>query len=246
MDIHSRNRSAAKASKHGRKTVSEFASLVADRALPDKLISEVVVLVLAGLWKLRMIRDGPLTQDSKRQSIVESLMVSYVLEIYRVLLDVGSAQLAESPEVVQNEDDLALHITAVFRRTLPALRIASKWLRSNFSYIETLPSTGISESPSDVLDEFWSSFRSFFTALRDAFPPEKLPSMKGPLEEDVEMTGFSPIKRLMFSLPAPTDDGLMPGQSQVHPNEEQLMRISDLLADAVLITGMEVGSSFLQ
>lgn len=232
-------RSAAKASKHGRKIVSEFSAMVADRALPDRLISEVIVMALGALWKLRMIRDDSIKKDSKRDSIVEALMATHILELYRSLLEVGSAQLAESPEVLQNGDDLALHITATFRRTLPALRIASKWLRSNFSYIESFP-VGTSETIIDVLSDFWRAYMAFFTALMDAFPPERLPTLKGPLEEDVEMTGFSPIKRLMFGLPAHTEDGLSPGQSQVHPNEEQLMRIADLLTDATILSGMEV------
>ena len=54
-------------------------------------------------------------------------------------MQIGEKELAEKPEDSIQDNlsrDLAQRITAIFRRTLPALRIASKWLRSNISYIE--------------------------------------------------------------------------------------------------------------
>lgn len=187
-----------------------------------------------------MIRNPSYQQGSKRDKAVETLMAIHILTLYRTLLHLGEKEIAEKPEenVQGDSSDLAQHITAKFRRTLPALRIASKWLRSNFTYIELSASTP--ESLSVAIESLWSTYVSFYAALSDTFPLEQLPSLKGPLEEDVEMTGFLPIKRLMFVSAAMTEDGLNPGQSEVHPNEEQLMRISDLLKDAHFIADVDV------
>lgn len=191
-----------------------------------------------------MIREPGIKKDVKRDSVVEPLMASHILDLFRSLLQIGTTQLrlalAETPDV-QDKDDLAQRITAEFRRTLPALRIASKWLRSNLSYIESAQSS-VATSPtfSAAITEFWSVYAEFFTALSETFPRARLPVLKGPLEEDVDMSGFSPIKRMMFNLPASTDNGLESGQSQVHPNEEQLMRIADLLGDALSVSDLEV------
>ncbi|KAH8112248.1 hypothetical protein DFH11DRAFT_515324 [Phellopilus nigrolimitatus] len=222
--------SAARATKHARNVIAEFKSLISERILPSGTVSEIIVLAIGALWKLRMIRDAHIRTDRKA---VEPLMASHILDLSRTLLVMGSHELAEKPENVQDKDDLAQHITAAFRRTLPAARIASKWLRSNFSYVETAMSSGTT-SPSflEAIKDFWKAYTSFSTSLSEAFPITRLPSLKNPLEEDVDMTGFSPIKKSMFKRSAPTENGLALGQDKVHPNEEYLMRISDLLEDA--------------
>ena len=189
-------------------------------------------------------------------------------------------QIAEVPPEDAVEHDLAQSITAAFRRTLPALRIASKWLRANLRYVSqpTQPDSESSSSRSKGRDrrrggdrrsasnsmlvtipglpEFWRAYAQFSTALRLAFPPEKLPKLVTTLEEDVEMAGFSPLKKFVpgevvgttGNKEGPKDarngsangvPHVVPPQ-QVHPNEEQLMRIADLIADAQSVAKDEV------
>ncbi|TDL20641.1 hypothetical protein BD410DRAFT_829522 [Rickenella mellea] len=244
--------SATKATKHAKTVISEFSTLVSNRVLPTDTISKVITLAVGALWKLRMIRDPSVKKDIKRDTVVEPLIAAHILDLFRTLLDIGYAQVqlglaevqAEAKEPMANGDvarDLAQRITAEFRRMLPALRIASKWLRSNFSYLSTAPTSFASSTAlATSLSAFWGSYALFCSRLFDTFPKDRLPRLTSPLEEDVEMTGFSPIKKGLFAKAAPgTDDGLLDGQSQVHPNEEFLMRISDVLIDAACVAEME-------
>jgi hypothetical protein len=68
------------------------------------------------------------------------------------------------------------------------------------------------------------------------------------LEEDVDMRGFLPLKKLMVGEEKGEVESKGEGNkaaAQVHPNEEQLMRIADLLNDAKLLTEFEVRKHFL-
>ena len=67
-------------------------------------------------------------------AIVEWSMLDHLLDFHGALLEVGEDELRDLPPI-DSIDDLAQRITATFRRTLPALRIASKWLRANFKYV---------------------------------------------------------------------------------------------------------------
>jgi hypothetical protein len=174
--------------------------------------------------------------------------LKHVLAIHQSLLEIGADELDLPPEDAA-ENDLAQRITAAFRRTLPALRVASKWLLANLKYVahatppagssqvEEIPGVFVSGMP-----VFWRHFLRFYNALYKLFPIEKLPSLLSPLEEDVDLRGFLPLRNLMIGntpmivdADARREDGLAAvgpqGRESAHPNEEQLMRISDLLKD---------------
>ncbi|RDX41864.1 hypothetical protein OH76DRAFT_1489122 [Lentinus brumalis] len=258
------------------KLADEFKSLVTERVLPLDIILKTVVLAQGALWKHRMFRTAPTNGHKKGlppavSTAVENSIVGHLLLMHRVLLEVGIAQIAEGAPEDNGEADLAQRITAAFRRTLPALRIASKWLRANLRYL-TQSSQLVGEVETNSvkakgrdrrrggerrsssmsltlsipsLSEFWRTYAQFSTALIRAFPVDKLPKLATALEEDVEMAGFLPLKKFVpnevvgVAAGTPNKEGLKPAPAyqtllpdQVHPNEEQLMRIDDLLRDA--------------
>ncbi|KAH6903162.1 hypothetical protein BKA70DRAFT_1373991 [Coprinopsis sp. MPI-PUGE-AT-0042] len=215
---------------HDKIVYQDFCELVAERHLPIDMISNVVVLAQSALWKHRMIRDSP-----------------------------AHDQLKDLPSMDAVDNDLAQRITAIFRRTLPALRIASKWLRANVGYVMGDPEfkrtktkrsfaasrLRRSRQRSSALIRlhtirFWQGYAQFVTMLSQAFPPSKLPVLTTPLEEDVDLRGFLPLKKLTIDAAVSTPDvatGVL--KESPHPNEEQLMRISDLLADASALLSAE-------
>ena len=252
------------------------------------IILKAVVISQGALWKHRMFRAAPSNGHKKGPSsatwsAIESSIATHLLMMHRVLLEVGIVQIAEVPPEDAVEHDLAQSITAAFRRTLPALRIASKWLRANLRHVNqpTQPDSESNSSRSKGRDrrrggdrraasistsltfpglpEFWRAYAQFSTALHRAFPPDKLPKLVTTLEEDVEMAGFSPLKKFVpgevvgatLNKEGPKDAhiGCVNGvpqvvpPEQVHPNEEQLMRIADLLVDAQAIVRDEVCDS---
>lgn len=211
-----------------------------------------------------MIRD-PTQHRSRSDSspdssvVIEWSILDHFLDLYRILLDIGKKELADPPE----ETDLAQKISAIFRRTLPALRIASKWLRANFKYLgqdhefvafqakEKSKNSTISKRDPNKMSgysiktiRFWKSYASFALALSQAFPMQKLPPFEAPLEEDMEMRGFLPLRNLIGEWRKTGDimptSGELSAREQVHPNVEQLMRISDLLDDAKSLLNLEV------
>jgi protein SMG7 len=244
---------------HAEDVRDDFFALVSERCLPPDLIPKVVILSQGALWKYRMIREPPvlhreddsLVPSPSETVAIESRILTHVLVLHEALLQVGIAQLAEAPP---EESDLAQRITATFRRTLPALRIASKWLTANVKYVfqcydsDTIR-TSLKPSPrkrKDVhtadlatgISQFWRTYSQFSTDLRNMFPPERLPRLNTPLEEDVDMKGFLPLRNMMGDVKGverktdrSTDVGDANLTGQVHPNEEQLMRIADLLND---------------
>ncbi|KAF7982839.1 hypothetical protein HWV62_25800 [Athelia sp. TMB] len=224
--------------KHADDVLEDFSSLLADRVLPIDLISKVVILSHGALWKHRTIRDP--TTPAASAAHIEARITTHILSIHRVLLEVGLVQLGESPPQDAAENDLAQQITATFRRMLPALRIASKWLRANFKYVQAsadkleAEKRGLCVIISD-LPSFWTSYAAFTSTLYRLFPVNRLPALVSPLEEDVDMRGFLPLKKLMVGEGHESSKAI----AQVHPNEEQLMRIADLLSDADALVRLE-------
>ncbi|KAG7442872.1 uncharacterized protein BT62DRAFT_982345 [Guyanagaster necrorhizus] len=215
----------------------ELNELVAGRHLPEDLILKIFVTGHGALWKHRMFRDSPVatrrTVDSPTlisPTAIEVRILYHILLLHRALLEVGIEELkVPLPDDVE-QTDLAQRITANFRRTLPALRMASKWLRANYPYV--LEKDKESRDDASEITEFWSTFAKFISALSRAFPVDRLPSLKFGLEEDVELLGFLPLKMVVTKRQAEAEE-------QVHPNVEQLMRISDLLMDAQFLAAEE-------
>ena len=239
----------------------EFRGLVGERHLTTDMISNIIVLSQGAIWKHRMIRD---TTSGRRQeapppppetpTLVEWEILRHLLDLHVALLEVGSEELKDPPAM---EDDLAQRISATFRRTLPALRIASKWLRANCRYLSLDPEFAVfqkAESSKGVeatkppnikigvnsvhTIKFWNEYAQFTRVLSQAFPTDKLPALNVPLEEDIEMRGWLPLRGLMGDRSLAGDKAH--SAEQVHPNVEQLMRIADLLSDAAELANMEV------
>jgi protein SMG7 len=223
------------APKHDENVIKEFSELVSNRALPIDTIIKVVMTAQGALWRQRKVSTS--ASVSK-----ESRITSHVLALHRALLQCGITELDEATKIV--EEDLAMRITATFRRTLPALRIASKWLRVNMEYIlGGTPGGTKNPAPSLVIGDlfaFWEAYTSFATRIVLVFPPTSIPMLKGPLEEDLDSRGYLPLGGMLIrdtiSSDSEGEDSRTP--EQVHPNEEQLMRIWDIGRDARLIAEM--------
>jgi protein SMG7 len=251
---------------HADDVAKDFQSLVSERILPIEIVSKVVVLSQGVLWKHRMIRDTSPPSNRRSSglpdsSVIESQILTHVIAIHRVLLEIGAAELAVPPEDTA-ENDLAQRITAPFRRTLPALRIANKWLVANIKYVLHAVQSPVGEQISPTgkgtrgvliegLPLFWAKFAQFYSALSSIFPSARLPPLMTPLDEDIDLKGFLPLRDFLVGGGTLTDavpgegqqNGTPPhGREKVHPNEEQLMRIWDLLKDAKSLAELEVSS----
>ena len=253
-----------------------FTIAIEQRLLSSEVIVKIVVTALCALWNARMFRS-PDKKTSERKSassksptpaslaVVEPFLLLHVLSLYRTLLLVGGAETAELVESnvssqidTSTDDTLALNISAVLRRTLPALRILSKWVSGQLDYIQRVQGRVAEQQASSMsagvqaegitqaelargLNNFWRAYASFGTALGSAFPPARLPCAGAGgvwLEEDVDLLGFAPLKRGLKEGAESTDGGSLEIArvgTDVHPNEEQLMRIADIQHDALVV-----------
>lgn len=230
---------------HPEEVFADFQALVDKRHLPTDMISNAIVLSQGALWKHRMLRNALNPAQSRMLEVpalhegdslkLEWGILNHLLSLHLALLEVGKYELSVPPPGDAPSDDLAQRITGTFRRTLPALRIASKWLRANFKY---LIKTG--EAPNvdyitnrDHKRRFWRAYADFMSTLSVFFPISQLPPLAAPLEEDIEMRGFLPLKKMMGEVRADVEGSKSTAIPQeAHPNDWQLMRIADLLNDA--------------
>ena len=211
-------------------SVSVFHDLIAGLLLQSEVISKTVILGLGALWKHRMLRSPGPKRRPRPNPVVEAQISGHLLAVFRSLLEVGLQELADDP--AGDTDDIAQKISATLRRMLPALRMVNKWLRTNYRFY----ASDEKKQPVEGVTEFWKVYTRFFTTLGQKFPIEQLTRLETPLDEDLDIRGFLPLTKLMVtgSLGEGAD------RAQVHPNEEQLMRIWDLLSDAKTLAQTKV------
>ena len=102
----------------------------------------------------------------------------------------------------------------------------------------------------ETIVKFWVSYSTFCNSLSRAFPLDdpRLPNLNGGaiwLEEDVDMLGFAPLRRGMregVTVSEGTGVEISRVGKDVHPNEEQLMRIAEIQLDAFVVAQSEVRS----
>lgn len=225
----------------------DFATLVGQRQMPPDMITQAIAMSQGALWKHRMLRDssGEQQQDGS-SAMLEWSIVKHIMDMHSALLEVGRDEVKVPPSH-DTKDDLGQQLSAVFKRTLPALRVASKWLRANVKYLSQDPEFAAYQrkrrgsvapkSPNKIsgyshhTKQFWELYAEFSRTLARTFPLPKLRKLASPLEEDADLQGFLPLKKMMSEVPT-DEQGKVKPREEVHPNEEQLMRIADLLQDA--------------
>lgn len=188
----------------------------------------------------------------KRQD-AEHAALSTVLLLFSVMFQVAAKGLEKARETLPDHHESALvdddrqmsqRISSVLRRLLPSFRIASKWIKLNFDYIARL--ADLHPKVGNTFLRFWEHYSVFVAALVKVFPIHQLPSITGPLEEDIDLRGFGPLSRGLTTHGGrrlDENNGNEPEDEVQHDHdEEQLMRISDVLVDMMLIVDSAVST----
>ena len=234
-------------SSHSDYVLERFSTLLAERLLPIGLIVKIYVSALGALWTLRMFRRGskatkestPDNKEAKERpepNQMEAVVLTHVIRLHLALVRIAHPQLEEEA-VKAPIGPAAERITAILRRSLQTLRVASKWLRANLEYLSRASSiTRTTPDLTAALAQFWPAYAEMLTLLARVFPTDQLQGINVKLEEEIELSGFSPMKGSL-------DTNSTGPAGQVHPNDEYLLRISDILIDAVLIADADVGTA---
>ncbi|GAA97893.1 uncharacterized protein L969DRAFT_52924 [Mixia osmundae IAM 14324] len=236
-------------------------SSLLDRELPSEVIIKVVVLAMSSLWDARM-PDASKTAKvdvGSSSELVQTTALEHILRLAVSIMSIATGETMEGDLDGNAADpasatDLAQRITAVTRRLLPALRILHKWTMCHVDYLRSfVDSPSASDPLLDCLQQFWKAHASFYNALNATFALESLPaSQTYHLEEDLDMMGFLPLKRGSREKTVALETHDLAGlklaepRQRPHPNEEQLMRISDLLTNSRLLARSPVsGTQFV-
>lgn len=190
--------------------------------------------------------------SEEHQKIAGSLILAYLLDFMQTLLTVGLEQMREGQAISESvtsggSNALAGFITAPFRRMLPAIHIASRWTRMHADLLSEASMDAQNKLGNESstllslsLNGFYSVFAEFSSLVITMFPIEQLPSEDVALEEDVEVRGFLPFQKDQRGRPGVSPTWNKRDLSNVHPNDEHLMRIRDLQRDAQFLTAAEV------
>lgn len=229
---------------HTQHTLDRFNKLLAERLLPIGLIVKIYIAALGALWTSRILRskqqkstdskDSSKTSESHR----EGEILTHVMDLHLGLVKLAVAQL--KPDTIADEETAAEKITAVLRRILQSLRVGSRWVSANLDYLyRSANPSKAAPGLTRTLGDFWSSYAIFSTLLATTFPLKDLQVPNVTLEEDVELADFTPLKGSLK-----TSGDAIPS-NQVHPNDEYLLRIRDILGDANAFVESEVHNVFL-
>ncbi|WWC66953.1 uncharacterized protein I206_100860 [Kwoniella pini CBS 10737] len=247
--------------------LDQFGNLVKSRQLATENIVQTIVIAL-GLHHHARNTSG-LEQDPtlvKRSHEAETKALELLLAVSEVIMKIAIEEIddirhnlqsqsaltinddEEKEEIDYNASDLSFLISAILRRILPSLRIMSKWIKMDLDYL----SRQQQQNPtSSILKDFWTTYKEFIKSIGSVFPIASLPSLPEPLEEDIDMKGFVPLQRGKtsgngsFNSSVGTESVNGVSHGDVHPNEEQLMRLADIQVDAKLITQSGVGSTLV-
>lgn len=214
-----------------------------NRVLPSAIIVKIIVLAIAADWNTMMVQ---VPSASNEWYFLDCLNAAHTIcyaarDEVASCLDHETLKAVEAggglPPVIppdgQVDINLSTNITAALRRMLPALRIISKWVKGNVSRLARAQQGGGVQQ--EEVERFAWAYTDLLRHMGALFPLEQLPRLDAPLEEDHDMKGFSPLKRGMMDKSESGEAGGAQGAPEVHPNEEQLMRISDILLDGKLV-----------
>jgi len=186
---------------------------------------------------------------TQRQQVNPARFLSATLDQYTLFLRLLAAEITRSSP----STDPATYITPILRRILPSLRLYSKWLI--FHHQELSEST-----------DFWNQYILTSTSLQTIWQDSSPPKLSYPLEEDFAAAGFAPLEPLdtpestkrkhkrdrarignrkrgfdKLLLQWGRNGGDSPSNNRPdHPNVEMVLRLADLLLDALELAQVPV------
>ena len=219
--------------------LSHLAIELKERPL-DSILPKIILINLAAEYfaTVQMQADAP--PDNIMRTYFYFLRLN--VKTFFILLQVLQPELeriSEGEDVTKNGERTTLlsdKITAVARRTLPALRLYSTW----FSRYWQVLNANIADTLTTVdVQELWKAYSATLTLLASSFPVDQLPQETYMLEEDTDTIGFQPLispNTMKLWYDGNTMKQKWTDLERDHPNVEMLMRVKDLLIDGLMLT----------
>ncbi|OLL25965.1 Protein SMG7 [Neolecta irregularis DAH-3] len=207
---------------------------ISNRSLSSDMIHTIIMTSFSVICYIR-------NSDPPNRSTQEEMYTQWALQLIGTLSDIIVIECAVSQELSTYDTETypADRISAVTRRLLPAMRISSKWLMHNRDFLLEKISSEYSPWNSGAFLESWTAA---LTSLSKIVSFAELPQLTHLLREDIETSGSVPLNGGTRGRAVQGDIlglyGLVDKATQILPNEETLMRIRDLLEDAMEFSQM--------
>nr|CAG8433383.1 1450_t:CDS:10 [Entrophospora candida] len=202
--------------------LNQLKEYILTRILDSDQILKITAINMSALFVIRYIingenghNNGPIITTAysrvSKKMLIEKYAVLLVLDTLTTLLDLCVSELEEVSNEKSNEnydhdhmgENIAVQILpAPVKRSLPSLRIGTKWILANLQYLSSM--TNDISKDSDVKGDltkitiFWEKYAKFMNLLEKLFPHEKGIPLSVPLKEDFEMNGFYILKNYVF------------------------------------------------
>ncbi len=217
--------------------VLSFSKLLETRSLAPDVITRVVTLAFGALWVLQVFK---LNFEEPQLLPTEHQIIGHISSLFKTIFKVGYRELKEA-SMATSGSQIAQSISATFRRTLPCLHVISRWMKINLDVacIKNPKTTASGHQDGQFAFSFWSSYATFLNRLLGVFPLQSLPPVTVRFEEDEELRGFRPLEEESENS---VSSLVYASSSTVHPNDEHLMRIRDVISSGLEIAKHEAST----
>ncbi|KAK9371027.1 hypothetical protein V1509DRAFT_574217 [Lipomyces kononenkoae] len=214
-------------------TLETLRTDIVDRKLTTDILTKVVLINICSYHIAK--------QDAMRKELAMQLL-NFNVAMLACLLKVLNEELetvrsSEAPIDIQTEG-----VSAVARRVLYGLRIYSAWLMVNarsmtLAEIEQYPTLSVQ------LRSLWMAYADALSSIAILFGNLNLEKTDVLLKEDIDLIGCEPLKGGFQGIRGRAEEltfvEIEEITSRLHPTQETLLRISDLLTDAVTLSNRD-------
>ncbi|KAJ8102249.1 hypothetical protein POJ06DRAFT_266859 [Lipomyces tetrasporus] len=208
---------------------------IVDRKVTTDTLTKMVLINICAYYKAM--------QDPTREDLATE-MLKFNVAMLSCLLKVLNGELEAVRSNATPLDIQTEGISAVARRVLYGLRIYSAWLMVNAQSMTRANNDG-EQIPmlSAQVSDLWTDYADALSSIAVLFGNLNLEKTDVLLKEDIDLIGCEPLNGGFHGIRARAEEltfaEIEEVTSRLHPMEETLLRISDLLTDAVTLSNRE-------
>ncbi|KAK9319579.1 hypothetical protein V1517DRAFT_332039 [Lipomyces orientalis] len=207
---------------------------IVDRKVTTDTLTKMVLINICAYYKAM--------QDPAREDLAAELL-KFNVAMLSSLLKVLNGELEAVRSNATSLDIRTEGVSAVARRVLYGLRIYSAWLMVNAQSMTRAKDREQSPKLSAYVSDLWTNYADALSSIAVLFGNLNLEKTDVLLKEDIDLIGCEPLNGGFHGIRAGAEEltfaEIEEVTSRLHPMEETLLRISDLLTDAVTLSNRD-------
>ncbi|KAK9452601.1 hypothetical protein V1511DRAFT_490571 [Dipodascopsis uninucleata] len=204
-----------------------------DRKLTADILIKIVLINISAHYIL--------SKDKERVALAKQIFLFNICVISNLLKLLNEELEPIRKSDISSNDSSANGVPAVVRRVLYGLRIYSAWIVANIESI-VRQSDSFDYKASVLISDMWLDYAEALSTVAVMFGDLGLEKTDILLKEDMDLIGYEPLSGGFYGIRSQSYDLSFAETeilaSRLHPSEETLLRISDLLTDAVRLSNM--------